>query len=327
MTSIRDVAKIAGVSPATVSRVMNGTANVNEEKRQRVEAAIEKTGFCPNELARALYKKSSKIIGVIVPDIENPFFSELAKAVEDEAFQNGYRMLLCSSGNNAEKEMQNIQMLVQMKADGVIIMTNSVDTGKVLKTCPVPVVLVDRTLQNVNEKAVVKSDHYKGGYLAAEHLVQCGCKNIVCLKEPSGYSSGNERYRGYFAVCEKYGLKEQSVDCTYVYEEGIRAAGKMLERCPDVDGVIAGNDMIAMAVYKELIRRGKKIPQEIQLIGFDDVKFGQIFTPELTTIHQSIREMGTAAAQIIEKCVEGQPCQKKNIFDVSLVVRETTMEW
>ena len=93
MTSIRDVAKIAGVSPATVSRVMNGTANVNEEKRQRVEAAIEKTGFCPNELARALYKKSSKIIGVIVPDIENPFFSELAKAVEDEAFQNGYRML------------------------------------------------------------------------------------------------------------------------------------------------------------------------------------------------------------------------------------------
>lgn len=327
MTSIRDVAKIAGVSPATVSRVMNGTANVNEEKRQRVEAAIEKTGFCPNELARALYKKSSKIIGVIVPDIENPFFSELAKAVEDEAFQNGYRMLLCSSGNNAEKEMQNIQMLVQMKADGVIIMTDSADTGKVLKACQVPVVLVDRTLQNVNEKAVVKSDHYKGGYLAAEHLVQCGCKKIVCLKEPSGYSSGNERYRGYLAVCEKYGLKEQSVDCTYVYEEGIRAVGKMLEQYPDVDGVIAGNDMIAMAVYKELTRMGKKIPQEVQLIGFDDVKFGQIFTPELTTIHQSIREMGTAAAQIIEKCAEGQPCQKKNIFDVSLVVRETTMEW
>ena len=327
MTSIRDVAKIAGVSPATVSRVMNGTANVNEEKRQRVEAAIEKTGFCPNELARALYKKSSKIIGVIVPDIENPFFSELAKAVEDEAFQNGYRMLLCSSGNNAEKEMQNIQMLVQMKADGVIIMTDSADTGKVLKACQVPVVLVDRTLQNVNEKAVVKADHYKGGYLAAEHLVQCGCKKIVCLKEPSGYSSGNERYRGYLAVCEKYGLKEQSVDCTYVYEEGIRAVGKMLEQYPDVDGVIAGNDMIAMAVYKELTRMGKKIPQEVQLIGFDDVKFGQIFSPELTTIHQSIREMGTAAAQIIEKCVEGQPCQKKNIFDVSLVVRETTMEW
>ena len=129
------------------------------------------------------------------------------------------------------------------------------------------------------KKAVVKSDHYKGGYLAAEHLVQCGCNKIVCLKEPSGYSSGNERYRGYLAVCEKYGLKEQSVDCTYVYEEGIRAVGKCWNNTLMWDGVIAGNDMIAMAVYKELTRMGKKIPQEVQLIGFDDVKFGQIFTP------------------------------------------------
>ena len=104
LTSIREVAKLAGVSPATVSRVMNGTANVNEEKKKRVEAAIKETGFQPNELARALYKKSSKMIGIIVPDIENPFFSELAKAVEDTAYQNGYRILLCSSGGDEEKE-------------------------------------------------------------------------------------------------------------------------------------------------------------------------------------------------------------------------------
>ena len=105
MTSIREVARIAGVSPATVSRVMNGTAKVNEEKRKRVEAAIEETGFRPNELARALYKQSSKMIGAIVPDIENPFFSELAKAVEDEAYKNGYRIMLCNSGDDLEKEM------------------------------------------------------------------------------------------------------------------------------------------------------------------------------------------------------------------------------
>ena len=103
MTSIREVARIAGVSPATVSRVMNGTAKVNEEKRKRVEAAIEETGFRPNELARALYKQSSKMIGAIVPDIENPFFSELAKAVEDEAYKNGYRIMLCNSGDDLEE--------------------------------------------------------------------------------------------------------------------------------------------------------------------------------------------------------------------------------
>ena len=138
MTSIREVARIAGVSPATVSRVMNGTAKVNEEKRKRVEAAIEETGFRPNELARALYKQSSKMIGAIVPDIENPFFSELAKAVEDEAYKNGYRIMLCNSGDDLEKEMANIQMFQQLQADGIIITTNCAETGRILKNCPVP---------------------------------------------------------------------------------------------------------------------------------------------------------------------------------------------
>ena len=123
MAGIRDVARLAGVSPSTVSRVMNGTAHVEEDKKQKVLAAIQETGFKPNELARALFKQSSKIIGVIVPNIENPFFNELAKAVEEEAYRNGYKILLCNSNNNTEKELLNIQMLGRMKADGVIIVT------------------------------------------------------------------------------------------------------------------------------------------------------------------------------------------------------------
>ena len=184
LTSIREVAKLAGVSPATVSRVMNGTANVNEEKKKRVEAAIKETGFQPNELARALYKKSSKMIGMIVPDIENPFFSELAKAVEDTAYQNGYRILLCSSGGDEEKEAVNIQMFNQLRADGIVVMTNCAETGKVLADCPIPVVLVDRKLDGFKENALIESDNYRGGFMAAEHLAKCGYKNIVCMKEP-----------------------------------------------------------------------------------------------------------------------------------------------
>ena len=132
MASIREVAKLAGVSAATVSRVMNGTANVDEEKRRRVLDAIEKTGFRPNELARALFKKSSRIIGMIVPDIENPFFSELAKAVEETAYLSGYRILFCNSDDDPEKENMNIQMLAQMNADGLIITTNCDSTSRVL---------------------------------------------------------------------------------------------------------------------------------------------------------------------------------------------------
>ena len=171
MAGIRDVARLAGVSPSTVSRVMNGTAHVEEDKKQKVLAAIQETGFKPNELARALFKQSSKIIGVIVPNIENPFFNELAKAVEEEAYRNGYKILLCNSNNNTEKELLNIQMLGRMKADGVIIVTYSDETGLALADCQIPVVVLDRQLTDSGEIAYVESDHYKGGQMAMEHLI------------------------------------------------------------------------------------------------------------------------------------------------------------
>ncbi|WP_330654623.1 LacI family DNA-binding transcriptional regulator [Intestinibacter bartlettii] len=172
MASIREVAKLAGVSPATVSRVINGTANVDEEKRQRVLKVIDETGFKPNELARALFKQSSKIIGVIVPNIENPFFNELAKAIEEEAYENGYKILLCNSNNNEEKELMNMQMLNQLKADGLIMVTNSNNTVKRLEENSFPVVLVDRQLSSMNEIAIVESDNYKGGKIATKRVVK-----------------------------------------------------------------------------------------------------------------------------------------------------------
>ena len=196
MTSIREVAKLAGVSPATVSRVMNGTANVNEEKKKRVEAAIKETGFQPNELARALYKKSSKMIGMIVPDIENPFFSELAKAVEDTAYQNGYRILLCSSGGDEEKEAVNIQMFNQLRADGIVVMTNCAETGKVLEDCPIPVVLVDRKLDGFKENALIEADNYKGGCLAEETIAKLRRMGIpITVSETTNYKTDKKPVR------------------------------------------------------------------------------------------------------------------------------------
>lgn len=324
MTSIREVAKIAGVSASTVSRVMNGTAKVDEEKKQRVLDAIKKTGFRPNELARALYKKSSKIIGVIVPSIENPYFSELAKAAEESAYQAGYRILLCNSDNDPEKEMMNIQMLTQMNADGIIITTNCDSTSGVLEDCSIPVVVVDRKLTEAGGTAFIECNHYKGGRMAAEHLVACGCKNIVCVRGPLSYSSGKQRYQGYLDVCQKYGLKEQYVDCSYDYEGGRKAAEELLRRFSKMDGVIASNDIVAMSIYKVLTKHGYRIPEDVQLIGFDDVKFSRLFSPELTTISQPIRQMGMMAAGIIIRHVEGVEYQRENLFDVTLVERETT---
>ncbi|XCP85472.1 LacI family DNA-binding transcriptional regulator [Roseburia hominis] len=324
MASIREVAKLAGVSPSTVSRVMNGTARVDEEKKQRVLAAIDETGFKPNELARALYKKSSKIIGVIVPNIENPFFSELAKAVEEEAYRNGYRILLCNSNNNTEKEMLNIQMLNRMNADGIIIITNSDYTAQEITRFDLPVVVVDRKLKSSGEIAYIEANHYKGGKLAMEHLLECGCKNIVCMRGPQEYSSGFMRYRGYRDVCAQYDIKEQYIDCIYDYEAGLEAAKKLVHDYPNVDGILACNDMVAISVYKILDKEGYQIPDDVQLIGFDNVRSSWLMTPEITTIRQPITDMGTLATHIIMRYGNGLPFQKENIFDVSLVKRQTT---
>ena len=324
MASIRDVAKLAGVSPATVSRVMNGTVNVDDDKKEKVLRAIRETGFRPNELARALYKKSSRIIGVIVPNIENPFFNELAKAVEEEAYRNQYKILLCNSNDNTEKEFMNIQMMAQMKADGSIIITNSDKTGRMIADCQLPVVMLDRRLTDSGQTAYVESDHYKGGGMAVSHLIECGCRNIVFLRGPLSLSSGLWRYRGYHEVCDRFAIKEQCIDCRYDYEDGLRAARELVTRYPDADGIVASNDMVAIATYKVLSERGYRVPEDVQIIGFDNIRFSWLFTPELTTVIQPIADMGTLAVEIIMRHHKGLPFQQENILDVSLVERQTT---
>ena len=324
MTSIREVAKLAGVSASTVSRVMNNTAKVDEEKKQRVLAAIEQTGFKPNALARALFKQSSKIIGVIIPTIENPFFNEMAKAIEEEAFQKGYRLLLCNSNGDVEKEKSNVEMLTQMKADGLIIMTNSDETGEIIAQCNLPVVVLDRRVFGGSEIAYIESDHYQGGVLAAEHLLECGCKNIVCMRGPQELSSGKKRYKGYKDVCKKYGLKECYINCDYSYDAGLKAAKELLEKYPEVDGIIATNDIVAISVYKVLQNAGYKVPEDIQIIGFDNIQFSWLFTPEISTITQPIMEMGRLAVQIIVNYINGEQFKSKNMFEVVLEERQTT---
>lgn len=324
MATIREVARLAGVSPSTVSRVINGTANVDDAKKQRVLDAIGQTSFQPNELARALFKKSSKIIGLIVPNIENPFFSELARVIEEESFRRGFRLLLCNSNNDANKEQLNISMLDQMKADGIILITNSGYTSRMIENCHLPVVIVDRHVPDTGEVAFIESDHYKGGRLATQCLIDCGCRNIVCLRGPQRFTSGVLRFHGYQDVCRENGLPERFIDCTYSFASGKQAAEQMLETFPDADGVFAANDMVALSAYKVFHSRGLRVPEDIQIVGFDDIGFSTLVTPEVTTIRQPIQEMGCRAVDVIWKYGEGEAFERESVFDVELVERETT---
>lgn len=324
MISIREVARLAGVSPATVSRVMNGTANVNEEKKGRVLRAISETGFVPNEVARSLFRKSSKIIGLVLPDIENPFFSQLAGIIEKEADRNGYRVVLYNSGDDLKKEKMALQMLTSMNADGIIFTRTNEKLLPFIENAKIPVVVTDTVLKEGNFSACIHCDYYEGGRMAAQHLLDCSCERIVCLKGPQTHSSARERYNGYRDVCRENGLEERVVETAYNFENGMRAAEELLEKYPDVDGIVACNDVVALSVYKILHKHRISVPDQVQLIGYDDIFLSSLMTPELTTITQPIEEIGMKAADLIIHSGQQELSMQKYIFPVSLVQRETT---
>lgn len=325
MISIREVAKLAGVSASTVSRVLNGTARVDEEKEKRIRHVIEETGYVPNEVARSLFKRSSKLIGLIVPNIENPFFSQLAKEMEDAAYQHGYRILLCNTNEMHNKEVESIQMLTRMNADGIIITTTDVELHFEAQKCPLPVVVMDRQLEGLDGLSYIMADHYNGGRMAMEHMIACGCKNIVNIKGPQKYSSAQERYKGYLDVCKEHGIEEQNVECDYSFQKGLTVIEEILEKYPDVDGIISCNDMVALSAMKVLTQHGISVPDQVQLIGFDDIEWMHMITPEITSIKQPLSSMAKKAIELI--ILESKEEKKKKQefkFPVELVARQTT---
>lgn len=324
MSSIREVAKLAGVSPATVSRVMNGTANVNEEKRERVLRAISETGFVPNEVARSLFRKSAKIIGLVLPDIDNPFFTQLADAIEQEADANGYRVILYNTRNDFEKEKMALQMLTSMNADGIIFTRTNEKLQPFVASTPIPVVVTDTVFSGGQASAYVHCDFYQGGRMATEYLLECGCQKIVCMKGPQKLSSARARYEGYRDVCAEKQLEERTVETDFSFNMGLTAAEEMLEKYPDADGIVACNDMVAISAYKVLHKNHISVPDQVQIIGFDDIFLSTLLTPELTTITQPIKAIGTKAAELIIHSDVQEMNMEKYIFPVSLVERETT---
>ena len=324
MAGIRDVARQAGVSPATVSRVINGTTPVAADKRERVLRAIEEMGFVPNEVARSLFKKSSKTIGVIIPSIRNPYFTQLADVIDAAAKERGYRIVLYNVHHDLDQERAALQMLAAANADGVIVASNNEALQEELVNYQMPVVVVDALFQTQNVNAYLYCDYYQGGRLAAEHLTACGCRNLVCIRGVQGLYTAQARYEGYRDYCREHGLTEQVVECDYDFEAGLSMTEELLERFPQVDGIVACNDMVAISVYKILHKRNIAVPDQIQLVGFDDIHLASLISPELTTIHQPIGAMGRRAVEVILNEGHLPKEGRRQSFPVSLVPRETT---
>ncbi|MFY0545852.1 LacI family DNA-binding transcriptional regulator [Brevibacillus sp. H7] len=328
MSTIRDVAKLAGVSVATVSRVLNKNGYVNKETEQKVTRAIEQLGYQPNAVARGLAGKRTGTIALILPDIANPFFPEIARAVEDVAHRHGYTVILCNSDDQGHKEQSYIEVLKKKYIDGIIFASNTLGEEDVQKMQrnKIPLVVIDRA-PNRQLCSVIRSRNYEGAKLAVQHLLDAGCKKIAHIYGPQEFVTAKERLAGYEESVMHFPWFSPSlmVPGYFRVDGGLNAVKELLAKHPDVDGIFAGNDLMAIGALKGLHQLGVRVPHDVALIGFDGISLTEITEPELSTVAQPIYEMGSLAAKVlIEKIETGLEEIQLHELDVTIVEREST---
>ncbi len=324
MSTIRDVAKVAEVSVATVSRVLNNKGYVNEDTRKRVEAAIESLNYKPNAVARSLFKKQSKMIGLIVPDITNPFFPQLARAVEDVTNQLGYTLVLCNSDEDIIKEQKYIEALNQKYVDGFIVVTSTLKAEHI-KDLKVPIVALDRPINS--DTPTVSVNNYDGARNATKYLIDAGCQKIAHVRGPHNVLPADERYRGYLDEVKDliWYRPELIINGNFNINKTKEVTKKLLTVHPDIDGIFAGNDLMAVGVIKAAEELGIRIPEQLSIIGFDGITLCETTSPELTTMAQPIYNIGSKAVQILVDLIENRQLEQKNYsFSVDLIERQST---
>ncbi|SES05717.1 LacI family DNA-binding transcriptional regulator [Salipaludibacillus aurantiacus] len=322
MATIRDVAKQAKVSVATVSRVLNKKGYVSKEAEEAVLKAIKMLDYRPNSVARTLYNKSSGMIGLVVPDITNPFFPELARAVEDVALTYGYTVVLCNTDEMVEKEKKYFEALKQKYVDGIILTTSSLSTED-YDRLELPIVALDRELGD-NIPTVV-SNNRQGAREATEHLIHRGCRYLAHFRGPVGVAPADERYLGFKEVAEQHEIPYKVVNADFHIDKAESAANELLTNTPLIDGVFAGSDVTAAGVMKAAHTLNFSIPDQLKVIGFDGIPLGSMLVPPLSTIEQSIYKMGALSSRLLIKQIEKKPIDAM-YYDLptKLVIRGTT---
>ena len=302
----RDVAKRANVSISTVSRVLPGNAPVSLELRQRVIEAIEELGYRPNALARGLRMRRTAVIALLIPDISNPFFGQLASVVEEEARSRGFATLLCNSQNNRERELQYLDLLYSQQVDGLLIVTSeniARELDELARATGAVVCALDRRIPEF-DGPWIGTDPYPGAYEAVTHLVELGHENIGILRGIRGKTSSDERYYAIVRALDEHGLPPPRWTWTgeNTLQTGIEA-GANLAQMPEQErptAVITTSEFSAYGLIEGVSRHGLSVPEELSVIGFDNTAIAEVFRPPLTVIAQPIERMGAiAVAEIV----------------------------
>jgi LacI family transcriptional regulator len=331
MATIYDVSELAGVSLATVSRVINDTDKVTAKTRLKVEAAMKELGYRPNSIAQSLASNRSNSVGVLVPELHGPFFGNMLSSIELELRKQGKHVIITAGHSDAEREKDAIEFLASRRCDALIVFVFAISNEriKLLKKSSVPVVVIGRLIPGMEEDCV-SLDNEAGGYIATRSLLESGHRQLACITGPLWKSDGEERLAGYKRALDEYGLGlDQRLVVEGDYEElsGRNGMKQLLQREIPFTGLVCANDVMAAGAIEVARAQGLTIPGDLSIVGFDNVFFTRYMHPQLSTVDYPIDKMGQMAARCVLRDVYGETdldiqCR----FEPKLVRRDSITE-
>jgi LacI family transcriptional regulator len=327
--TIKDIAKKADVSYGTVSRALNNKYGVKKETRERILSIAVKMGYSPNAIARGLVKRATNTIGLIIPDILNPFYPGVARGIEDKALKNGYNVFFCNTNYDKKRVIQSLKLLAEKRVDGIIVASglDDADIPNNVTGGDIPIVHICRRYMEPDKSFVVIDDE-RGGFLGTKHLIEQGYKKIGFIGVQSKAFYLDERFEGYKQAFKKFGLK---LDDRYIFssdfkrQTGYRLVRKMIANGDYPRAIFSENDILALGVIQGIRESGLSLPEDIAVVGFDDIPLASFPEVQMTTIRQPKHEMGEIAVSILLDQLSGRNTQpRKIILEPRLIVRRSS---
>lgn len=335
VTKLADIAAQTGVSKSTVSRVLNDKAKdyrISPETQRTVLQAAQELNYRPNQLARGLRLKKTQTIGLVVPDISNPFFAYTTRMIQSSAFEQlGYSLIVCNTNEDLDLEIEQVELLKSKAVDGFIIMPVGLDSSHLVRLVDegFPVVLLDRCFEDLDISSVVV-DNYSGSYEAVEHMIQRGHRDIAIIQGLPNTSTNTARVKGYRDALENYGVP---VNASYIVgkdfrqENGYTETKTFLKRRDCPTAIFATSDLIALGAFQAVHEAGRSIPDDISMVCFDDVDFAPYLVSPLTAVHQPRALMGEHAVKLLLEQIEsGKPSKRKIVLESNLVIRGSVLD-
>lgn len=324
MATMKDISKITGLSSGTISRYINNNGYVSKESAKKIQSAIDELNYIPNEHARVLYSKSTKVIGLIVPSLVNPFFAQMATVLESILNKNGYSIILYNTNDDMDEEINALKMLQGFRVDGII--TGRSQNKELLKKLNIPVVSFE---SEIGDNVVnITANNFLGGEIAFKTLYERGCRNLLHIRGPKIFEATEKRYEGFISQAKNH--SDASVDVISISEDYSTDFNidKILDNInlKKYDGIFVFNDIAAASTMSYILKKGFKVPEDIQILGFDNSYIAELLNPKLSSVEQPVKEIAKECVKVLLKLINKEEVKEKTIrIKTNVVLRESTI--